>query len=229
MSGSYLYKNSEDKYNYLNTIFNTLVVRDLNQKYKIKNKELLNKLIEFLMDNVSNLTSLRSIQASFSANKISIDHKTIGKYITYLCNAFVFYKVKRYDIKGKKYLSTNEKYYLADHSFKYAQLGIKNMDYGRTIENIVAIELLRRGYEIYVGVLYKTEIDFVAMKRNEKIYIQVSDNISEEKTFLREITPLLKIADAYPKMLIARTMNDAYTYEGIKIVDVADWLIDIPQ
>ncbi len=224
MAGSYLYKDREAKYDYIADVFNTLIVRDIRKKYKIRNMQLMDRLVDFLMDNISNLTSARNITNTFSGLLEKVNHVTISAYMQYLCNAFAFYKVRRYDIKGKKYLSSNDKYYLSDHTFRYAKLGTKNMDYGRIIENIVAIELLRRGYEVYVGVLYKKEIDFVAIKRNEKIYIQVSDNISDEKTFEREVSPLLGIKDAYPKMVIARTRHDEYQYEGVKIVDIADWL-----
>lgn len=226
MSGSYVYKNEEERYNYIAEVFNTLVVRDLKQKYKIRNIATLDKVINFLMDNISNLTSSRNIAAALNANKNSIDHKTVSKYIDYLCNAFLFYKIQRYDIQGKKYLNSTCKYYLSDHGFRYAIQGTKNLNIGRTLENMVAIELLRRGYEVYAGVLYKKEIDFVAMKRNEKIYIQVSDNISEESTFNREVEPLLKIKDAYPKILIARTNFETYQYEGIQIIDISKWLIE---
>lgn len=226
MAGSYLYQDQEAKFDYIADVFDTLIVRDIRKKYNIRNMQLMDRLVDFLMDNISNLTSARSIKNAFGGVQEKANHVTIGAYMQYLCNAFAFYKVRRYDIKGKKYLSTNDKYYLSDHTFRYAKLGTKNMDYGRILENIVAIELLRRGYEVYVGVLYKKEIDFVAIKRSEKIYIQVSDNISDEKTFSREVSPLLQIKDAYPKMVIARTRHDEYQYEGIRIVDIANWLLD---
>ena len=225
MAGSYLYENEEKRYNYILDVYKTLIVRDINEKYNIKNNELLDNLTNFMMDNISNITSVRNITNSLNKFDNTLNHKTIGSYIQYLCNAFLFYKVKRYDIQGKRYLESLDKYYLVDQTFKYAKLGIKNMNYGRSYENIVAIELLRRGYDIYVGELYNTEIDFVAMKRNEKIYIQVSDNIEDEKTFNREVNSLLKIKDAYPKILIAKTKHDNYLYEGIQIYDIARWLM----
>lgn len=224
MSGSYLYKESEEKYKYLADIFDTLILRDIRQKYKIRNIALMDKIADFMMDNISNLTSSRKIADTLTKNMDSINHKTVGSYLDYLCNAFAFYQVRRYDIRGKKYLTSNQKYYLSDHAFRFAKLGTRNLDYGRVMENIVALELMRRGYEIYVGVLYKKEIDFVAVKQNEKIYIQVSNDISNEKTFEREVDSLLKIKDAYPKLLIARTRHEQYQYEGIQVIDIAQWL-----
>lgn len=225
MSGSYLYKTPEAKYDYISDVFNTLIVRDIQRKYKIRNMPLMERLCDFLIDNISNLTSTRSVAAVFTSEQVKTNDRTISAYIKYLCNAFAFYKVRRYDIQGKRYLASNDKYYLSDHSFKYAKLGTKNADYGRMIENIVAIELLRRGYELYAGVLYKKEIDFVAIKRNEKLYIQVASSIDDPDTFQREVDPLLKIKDAYPKMILMRTRQEAYQYEGVQIVDVADWLL----
>ena len=225
MSGSYLYKTPEAKYDYISDVFNTLIVRDIQRKYKIRNMPLMERLCDFLIDNISNLTSTRSVAAVFTSEQVKTNDRTISAYIKYLCNAFAFYKVRRYDIQGKRYLASNDKYYLSDHSFKYAKLGTKNADYGRMIEIIVAIELLRRGYELYAGVLYKKEIDFVAIKRNEKLYIQVASSIDDPDTFQREVDSLLKIKDAYPKMILTRTRQEAYQYEGVQIVDVADWLL----
>ena len=227
-SGSYLYKDIDKKYNYIRDVYKTMIVRDIITRNKIQNIPLLDSISDFLIDNISRLTSYRSLTDTLNTNKADVNDKTVGTYVKYLCEAFAFYRIRRYDIQGKKYLVTQDKYYLSDHAVKYAIQGTKNMNYGSVYENIVAMELLRRGYEVYVGVLYKKQIDFVAMKRNEKIYIQVSDNIGndfENETFKREVTPLLQIKDAYPKMIIARTKHDDYQYEGVQIVDISNWLI----
>ena len=226
MAGSFTYSTEQQKYGYIKDVFSALIVRDIKQKYKIRNTDLLEKLNNFLMDNISTEVSTQKLANTLVSNQQKANNKTIGSYLNYLCNAFAFYKIRRYDIRGKKYLASQDKYYLADHSFRYAFLGTKNMDYGRVYENMVCIELLRRGYEVYTGVLYKKEIDFVAIKQNEKIYIQVSDDISSPETFEREVSPLLSIKDAYPKVLIARTRHEKYLYEGISIINIADFLLE---
>ena len=167
------------------------------QKYTLPDSLVLQRLSEFLMDNISNLTSPNKVSQLLTANETPTNHVTVGKYIKYLC----------------------------DSGIRYAILGSRNMDYGRVYENIVCIELLRRGYDVYVGKLYQKEIDFVAQRGSEKFYIQVSDNISGQETFERECSPLFQIRDAYPKMIIARTKHPQYSYEGIEIHDIADWLL----
>lgn len=225
LAGSYVYSEKEDRISYIEHVYSTIIKRDLVDKYGIKEEALLDSLTDYMMDNIANLSSASKISNIFKQSKIETNHITVGNYMKYLCNAFMFYKVKRYDIRGKKYLETSDKYYLSDLGFRYAMLGTRNIDYGRAYENIVAIELLRRGFEIYVGKLYQKEIDFVAMKQNEKIYIQVSDNISDPSTIKRELTPLMAIKDAYPKMLIANTAHDDYDIEGIKVLDLTRWLL----
>jgi len=229
MAGSYVFSNERDKKDYLREIFQTLVLRDVVQKYKIRNVHVLNRLVEFLCDNIGNLVSVNSIVKCLETARCFITNKTISAYLSYLCKAFAFVKVTRYDIKGKKYLNTSEKYYLMDHGIKLAVLGTKNRDYGYVMENIVALELMRRGYEIYVGVLYRSEIDFVAVKNGERIYIQVAAHIDNPETFQREVRPLLKIRDNYPKMVLARTMQPAYDYEGVQVMDIVDWLASPPH
>ena len=225
LAGAYVYSEKEDQASYIKDVYTTIIKRDLVDKYGIKEEALLDSLTDYMMDNISNLTSASKISNVFKQNKVETNHITIGNYMKYLCSAFMFYKVKRYDIRGKKYLETSDKYYLSDLGFRYAMLGTRNMDYGRAYENIVALELLRRGYEIYVGKLYQKEIDFVAMKQNEKLYIQVSDNISDSDTLERELSPLKAIKDAYPKILIANTKHDDYDIEGIKVLDLTNWLM----
>lgn len=225
MPGSYVYRTDNDKRKYIRNVFDTLILRDIKQEYRVRNLDVLSKVTDYLTDNISNLTSPRKLANEIAAKGEKADHKTVSKYIEYLCKAFAFYKIRRYDIQGKKYLASTEKYYLCDHSFKYAKLGTKNMDFGRAMENIVAMELLRRGYELYVGVLYKKEIDFVAIRNNEKLYIQVANSIEEETTKERELKPLKAIKDAYPKMIISRTGYPEYDIDGIRVIDISEWLM----
>jgi len=191
MPGAYVYKTEDRQYDYVRDVYSTILVRDLVEKYKIRNKSEFTNISEFMMDNIGNLLSPNNISKTLNNDRSEITRKTVSKYIGYLENAFLFYEAKRYDLKGKKYLANNSKYYLCDSSFRYAVNGTRNMDFGRVYENIVYLELRRRGYEVYVGKLYKREVDFVAKKRETQIYIQVSDNISDEKTFEREHSPLL--------------------------------------
>lgn len=226
MAGSYLYKNQKDAYKYIEGIYKTTIVKDIVSKYKIENENLLKMIAEFLMDNLGNKTSIRNLSNCLTSNTYKTNDKTVGSYLDYLCKSFMFYPLSRYDIKGKKYLESEKKYCLVDTSFRYATIGTKDTDYGHLYENIVALELLRRGYEVYVGVLYEKEIDYVAIKDGIKTYIQVSDDISNKDTFEREVKPLLSIKDAYPKVLIARTKHPESHHEGIKIIDIAEWLLE---
>ncbi len=224
MAGTYVYKSQQARYDYLLNVVNTLIVRDIQQKHKIRNVQCMDRLCDYMMDNVSNLFSARNAAKALELQYGNVSNKTIVNYIDYLCNAFAFYRVRRYDIQGKRYLSSTDKYYLCDHAFRYAKLGTKNMNYGRMLENVAAIELMRRGYEVYAGKLQGKEVDFVALKRSEKLYIQVSDDIGNEKTLEREAASLLQIKDAYPKLIIARTGHSEYQYDGVRILDAADWL-----
>ena len=226
MSGSYEYKTLDDKYDYLRETYDTLIVRDIEEKHGVKNPAVMDGLSDFLMDNISKPTSARNITNTLNSNKIEASNKTITEYMKYLCEAYAFYKVRRYDIKGKRYLASTDKYYLSDHAFRYAKLGTKAPNFGDAYENIVAIELMRRGYEVYVGAMRNGEIDFVAIKNGEKLYIQVSYLITERETMEREVAPLINIPGGYTKLLIAGTRQSEMQYEGIRIVDIADWLLE---
>ena len=227
--GSYLYPKQEDARKYVKSLARTTIIKDVVTKYKLENEVLLNMIVDFLADTIGNKTSIRNIANCLTSNSYKTNDKTCGLYVNLLCNSFLFYPFTRYDIKGKKYLESDKKYYLADLSFRYALLGTKNTDYGFLYENLIAIELLRRNYEVYVGCLYQKEIDFVAIKDGQKIYIQVSDDISRKETLDRELSPLFSIKDAYPKVLLARTKHPDSQVEGVKIIDIARWLSNVSQ
>lgn len=224
MAGSYLYSDMSDVKDYLVDIVRTTITKDIITKFKVENEVLLNMIVDFLMDNVGNKTSIRNIANTLSSKTYKTNDKTCGSYIDYLCRSYLFYPFSRYDIKGKRYLESDKKYFVADLSLRYATIGTKNSDIGHLYENIVAIELLRRGFEVYTGQLGEKEVDFVAIKDGIKTYIQVCDDISWEETLKREVSPLLSIRDAYPKVIIARTKHPERDYEGIRILDIARWL-----
>ena len=224
LAGSYLYKDESARSGYVREVYQTILRRDIVQRFKLPDSRVLERLAEFLMDNIGNVTSANNVTTGLVADHVPTNHVTIGNYLGYLADAYLFQELKRYDVRGRRCLEQSGKYYLMDHAIRYAVLGRRNMDYGHVYENIVCIELLRRGYEVYVGKLYQKEIDFVAMRGSEKIYIQVSDDISEPKTLSRELEPLGKIRDSYPKLLIARTRHDETDRDGVRIVDIARWL-----
>ena len=225
LAGSYDYEDVSESYGYIRDVYKTILTRDLVQKFSLPDSAVLERLAEYMMDNSGNLNSPNNIANALDANKVPTNHVTVGRYISYLRDAFVFYEAKRYDIKGKRYLSTQAKHYVCDSGMRYAVLGTRNMDWVRMYENAVFLELMRRGYETYVGKLYQKEVDFVAKRDSELVYIQVSDDISSSVTLERELSPLLAIRDAYPKVLIARTRHEAYTSEGVWILDLSRWLI----
>lgn len=224
LPGSYVYLAETERVENLLETYKTIVQRDLIQKYRLGNAAAMQCIGEFLMDNIGNITSPNNVSKGLAVKQVEPSHVTTGNYIRHLCHAFIFAECKRYDLKGAKYLESLSKYYLYDHGLRFAVLGNRYVDYGRLYENIVYIELRRRSYEVYVGKLYEKEVDFVASRGSERIYIQVSDDISNEKTLARELAPLGKIADAYSKILIARTHHDESVLNGIRIIDIARWL-----
>ena len=228
MAGSYPYPDEEARMAYIRSVYETIAERDLVQKRSISNVAAFSAFTEYMMDNIGNLNSANSISAALKEGRRPSSHVTAGNHMRYLREAYLFYRVKRYNIKGKRCLETKDKSCLVDSGFRWAVLGMRNMDYGRLYENIVAIELMRRGWDIYVGKLYQKEVDFVAMRGTEKVNIQVSDDIGMPVTFEREMDSRLRIKDAYPKMLIARTRHDVYNHQGVAIIDIARWL-DAPE
>ena len=224
LAGSYVYGGDQDRAAYVREVFETILVRDLVQKYRLAEPTVLRHLAEYLMDTIANLTNPHRTSVQLAQNKVATNHVTAGAYLDHLRNAFLFYPARRYDIHGKKYLATSEKYYVSDLGFRYAVLGRRNMDYGHAYENLVFLELLRRGYDVYVGKLHTREIDFVAVRGGEKRYVQVCDDLSRPETLQREVSPLLAVRDGYPKAVIARTRQQDYDWNGIRIVDLAGWL-----
>ena len=188
---------------------------------------LLEKITKFLASNIGSLTSPNNISSVLTSDKNSISRNSVDKYIKLLTSSFVFYEANRYDIKGKTLLKTGQKYYIADTGFLGVFFGRRDSDFGHILENIVFLELLRRGYSVQIGKIGELEIDFVASNPKEKIYIQVSQSIMDEKTLNRELRALQSIPDNYEKIIISMDKNYALSLEGIKIKNAIQWLLEV--
>ena len=226
LSATFRFKFKEDKTEYIKELYNKKIKKDLRKTYGIKDPALMDSLLAYLMLHISTSTSASKISNLFKQNNLETNHITIGKYLQHLCAAFLLFKVKRYDIRKKVYLETADKYYLTDLGFRFALLEKEKPDWKGIYENLVAIEIRRRGYEIYVGKLYQKEINFVAMREKEKLYIQVMDEIEEEDKLAKALSPLRAIKDFYPKLLIANTGKDEFDVDGIRIMDLTKWLME---
>ena len=188
---------------------------------------LLEKITKFLASNIGSLTSPNNISSVLTSDKNSISRNSVDKYIKLLTSSFVFYEANRYDIKGKALLKTGQKYYIADTGFLGVFFGRRDSDFGHILENIVFLELLRRGYSVQIGKIGELEIDFVASNPKEKVYIQVSQSIMDEKTLNKELRALQSIPDNYEKIIISMDKNYALSIEGIKIKNAIQWLLEV--
>ena len=211
---------------YLDGLYNTVIVNDIAERKEISDIGMLKDVIKFMFDNVGNLCSSTSIANTMTSNGRKISVPTVEKYLEALVESFVLYKVSRYDIKGKNYLTTGSKYYLSDIGLRYYLLGSKNMDEGHILENVVYLELLRRGYKIYIGKNDDTEVDFIAINEKGEEYYQVALTVKEEKTLERELKPLDNINDHNPKYLLTTDYTPYTSHNGIKQINVFDWLLD---
>ena len=222
-----LYNANPDNINlFLDGIYNTILFKDVMQRKGITDKSVLERVTKYLYDNIGNRSSMKSISDNIEGLERNNSYNTVSNYVEALADSFMIYKANRYDIKGKEILKTQEKYYAVDIGLRYHILGQNSgRDMGHILENIVYLELLRRGYTVYIGKLEDLEIDFVAKNSKETIYYQVSLTTREENTLDRELTPLQKINDNYQKIIL--TMDDDLDadFDGIRKINVIDWLL----
>ena len=221
-TGTYTF---ETAYKIVYDIYSSAVLRDTIQRHQIRDIELLERVIKYVFDNIGNSFSGKNIADYFKSQQRKIDVNTVYNYLNALESAFIIHRIPRYDIKGKEILKTQEKYFVGDTSLIYAVMGYKDRLIGGILENIVMLELKRRDYKVYIGKIGTKEIDFIAEKGNSKVYIQVAYLLPEQSTIDREFSPLLEIKDNYPKYVV--TMDPIWTdnIDGIKHVNIAEFLL----
>lgn len=211
---------------YLEGIYNTILVKDIIDRKKIADTNVLKSVTQFLFDNIGSELSSKKIADTLTSNGRKSDSKTIEKYVTSLEESFIVYSANRYNIKGKEYLKSLEKYYVTDIGLRNFMLGKKSMDVGHILENVIYLELLRRGYSVYVGKIDDMEIDFVAQNSQGNTYIQVAATVRDENTLKRELRSLQTVKDSYPKMLLTLDDDPEADYDGIIRKNALDWLME---
>lgn len=211
---------------FLEGIYNTVLMKDVVERNNIRDSALLESILRFIAANVGSIVSSKKISDYLTSSGRKTTSDTIDNYLKMLENAFIIYKANRYDLKGKMFLKTLEKYYVVDMGIRNRLTGLQGKDYGHVLENIIYLELLRRGYEVTIGKIGTLEVDFVATKTNERIYYQVSATILDEKTLERELRPLQSIADNYPKYILTMDQTIFNDYAGIKIMNIIDFLLE---
>ena len=210
---------------YLDGIYNTVVVKDIASRKKIADISMLESITRFMFDNIGNPLSMKKIADTMTSDGRKIDVKTVEKFINGLTESFILYRANRYNVKGKQYLKTLEKYYVVDIGLRYMLLGTRSTDVGHILENVVYLELLRRGYDVYVGKVNDTEVDFVAMSNKQIMYFQVSATVRDANTLARELKPLQSINDHYPKFILTLDEDPEADYNGIRKINALDWLL----
>lgn len=211
---------------YIKGIYDSIILKDVMARRKFPDMLMFQSVVNFMLDNIGNLTSTNKIATTMTSNGQSISVHTIESYISSLLEAYIFYKADRYDIKGKDYLKTGDKYYVTDLGIRYFLLGRKEGDRGHILENIVYLELKRRGYDVYVGKIDDYEIDFVAINSKGIEYYQVSETVRNKDTLDRELKPLKAIKDNHPKYLLINDIDPESNFDGIRKINIIDWLLE---
>ncbi|MGV8090845.1 MAG: ATP-binding protein [Mangrovibacterium sp.] len=216
---------TDTAYKIIYDIYSSVILRDTVQRYNIRDVELLERVVKYVFDNIGNSFSARNVSDYFKNQQRKIDLNTIYNYLNALEGAFIIYRLPRYNVKGKELLKTQEKYFLGDPSLLYAVMGYRDRQISGILENIMMLELKRRGFTIYVGKLQDKEVDFIAEKAGQKLYVQVAYKLASEEIVKREFTPLLQIEDHYPKYVVS--MDDFWqdSIEGVKHKHLADFLL----
>lgn len=218
-------ENSDEIDEYLESTYNTIIVKDIAARKKITDIGMLKSVTEFLFSSIGSIMSVKKIADTLTSNGRNISVHTVESYLDSLTESYIFNKVSRYDIKGRQHLETKNKYYATDVTMRYAVLGRKDLDAGHILENIIYLELIRRGYKVYIGKVGEKEIDFVAVNKEGTVYYQVAYTTRDEKTLDRELSPLMSINDHYPKYILTMDIDPEVDYNGIRKMNVIDWLL----